>query len=155
MRYLYFLLLILLPIASLQAQTCTIKISYDDNGNRILRELACLSPRPGDEDNPDEQLPRSRKTLLSDSSTVAGNFTVYPNPTSNEVFVELDALSLLQKCTILLVDQLGREHFRKERPGARTAIELSHLPDGLYYILLWRNEQKSTVKIVKEAYQGR
>lgn len=155
MKFLYFFLLILLPIAATHAQTCTIQISYDDNGNRILRELVCGTMSQPEEPS-EGPVFYKRPALLPDSSNViAGSFNVYPNPAAGQVFVQLDAISLQQPCTITLLDQLGREHFRKEHAEASTVISLDNLPDGLYYIILWRGEQKNTVKIVKEANDNR
>lgn len=151
MKMLYFFLLMLLPLSGIHAQPCTIKISYDDNGNRILREMECLSPRPQDDPDDDVVLTRRKASRLDSSLMVSGTFKVYPNPTADEVFVHLDEISLQQNCSIVLIDQLGREHFRKEKVNARTRIALGHLPDGIYHILLWRGAEKSAVKIVKEA----
>ncbi len=85
---------------------------------------------------------------MADSTDIAkGSFAVYPNPASNEIYVELDALSLQQNCSVALIDQLGREHFRKEHVGAGTSISQAHLPDGLYHILLIRGTEQTAIKI--------
>lgn len=148
MRFFYLFFLSLMGFGSVHGQSCSILISYDDNGNRVLREMACPIPRPASEGLGDGPV-ADAKGLLS-QNVHQGGFSVFPNPTSDEVFVQLDVLSLQQSCTLVLLDVLGREHFRRADVGARTTIPLVQLPDGIYHVVLWRGQQKDAVKIVKE-----
>lgn len=130
-----------------------IVISYDDNGNRIKRELVCPGCRPAPESDPDNPgtLASDNKTLPEQDALAKGKFKVYPNPANNSVHVSLDVLSLERQCRIILTDQLGREHFRQDAASALTTIPLDHLADGMYYVLIYRDKQKDVVKIVKES----
>lgn len=130
-----------------------IVISYDKNGNRILRERICNGCRPAappaDNDNSvkTQQASSNRNEPLQALST---SFQVYPNPTTEHVFVSLSNEALLQSCTIVLTDLLGKEHFYKKNATSQTLIPLQHLSAGVYFIGIYMGSKKSTVKVVKE-----
>lgn len=139
-------------------QTCKILISYDQNGNRIKREEDCtLLPSSAEETPPYTQNGQQEQETFMDgvAGTEAGiKFHVYPNPASQSVTVSLDAASLKGHCTLVLTDQLSKEHYRKEVHTSLTTIPLEHLADGLYYVLVHRHDRQDVVKIVKEANGG-
>ncbi|PSK95067.1 T9SS type A sorting domain-containing protein [Taibaiella chishuiensis] len=132
-----------------------IVISYDENGNRVKRERICPTCRPAASNNsnaPSDAF--AAPVALAGQEGKAGTFRVYPNPAGNFVTLYLDFVSLQQKCTVVLMDQSGREHFRKQAATATTEIPLAKLADGMYYVILFRDNQKDVVRVVKETGAG-
>lgn len=151
----------ILFIASLQAphaygQGCKISISYDENGNRILRELVCFSAR----ENPEEQDKDPMSAINTylpfkdQEQNLSSSFKVYPNPTNDLIYIEIEAKALQEKCSFVLSDISGKVHMRKEITTSRTNLSLTHLADGVYFLTLFRRDQRDVVKIVKEAGTG-
>lgn len=151
MKTFYCSTLILLCAFAARAQNKML-ISYDENGNRIKREISCPGCRPGSSDAtaPGEAHSAS-SPLAGGDNNKAGAFRVYPNPAGNVATLYLDFISLQQKCTVVLMDQSGREHFRKQASSANTEIPLAKLADGMYYLILFRDNQKDVVRVVKES----
>lgn len=63
--------------------------------------------------------------------------------------MELDAISLQQRCELVLTDISGRVHYRKITETELTTIPLEHLADGVYFISLFCGTEQNVVKIVK------
>jgi len=135
-----------------------IVITYDANGNRIKREMVCAGCRPeaAAEDTllTDQPVGTESGIIAGFLSAQKGSFTVYPNPAGNVVYIRLDALSLKAGCRMQLSDVSGRVCYRKPLMAAVTAIPLSRLADGLYFVTLFRGGQKDVVKVVKTTGAG-
>lgn len=130
------------------SQSCVIKITYDANGNRILREQFCSSSiAPGDSLVPASEF----KNLDSFASAMSGLVKVYPNPASDVIHVSFDALSSFQSGTVALYDQSGKELFRKVATTSLVTIPVTHLADGVYHVVLSRGIKKHTVNVVKKS----
>ena len=148
-------------IAALQApqvygQGCKISISYDENGNRILRELVCASARESPEEQDKESMSAINTYLpfQGQEQNLSSSFKVYPNPTNGLVSIEVEEEVLKGKCSFVLSDISGKVHMRKEIAVSHTNLSLAHLADGVYFLTLFRGDRKDVVKIVKEAGAG-
>jgi len=154
MKQLFTLLLIPFGMAPLFAQNKII-IAYDQNGNRIKRFVICSTCRPTNESENDPAMDTTKPSYVNKSIELPfsdneiGTFKVFPNPADNKVQVELDAISLKQRCEITLTDISGKEHYRKIVVTETTIIPLEHLADGVYFVSLFRGTEKKVVKIVK------
>lgn len=149
MRKILLLIIIVLAIQDCFAQTCKIKINYDNNGSRIQRRLDCSGMRPGAPDANDET--GNRGDVAVNTELWNAVYTVYPNPAETKVTVQLDAASLKMDCSILLVDLAGRVMFTKTGIAqSQTVIDLKAYADGPYFIIIKRGEKSNTVKIVKQ-----
>ncbi len=136
------------------SQNSYIKISYDVNGNRVLREYVGGRPAPpADTANvvlaDSAVIPGDTTTNSNLAASIKPNFKVYPNPSDNNFNIALDAAMLQQHCEVLLTDQLGKEHMRKVLTQTVTTISTQQLADGVYYIIVNNGNNRSTVRIVK------
>lgn len=154
MKKLFTLLLISFGATPLFAQY-KIVITYDQNGSRIQRSMVCSTCRSTNEIENDPAMDTSKSSFVNKSiewpsnGNEIGTFKVFPNPTDNKVQVELDAISLQQRCELVLTDISGRVHYRKITETELTTIPLESLADGVYFISLFRGTEKNVVKIVK------
>lgn len=135
-----------------KAQTPKIKISYDDNGNRILREYVTARPAPPpvikEEDG--SVATDGNVASLTDLVDLAGNsLKIYPNPSKDYFNVVVSEGILNRHAQLVLVDQLGREHQRIAIKGTTTTIDTKGMADGVYSIIVQYGTTKSTTRIVK------
>jgi hypothetical protein len=133
-----------------QAQTCKIKIYYDDNGNRVLRAKECGKPAP------DEPILQT-ETKQTDSfrNLTSGTYQVYPNPAENKVNIKLDADVLAKGCSLSLTDITGKVLYQQHAvTDVVSAIDLQGYADGAYFIIIATSNDRHTVKIVKQTGSG-
>ena len=71
--------------------------------------------------------------------------SVYPNPATNNVFIENEHAGIL---TITLNDITGKELMREQTSSSKTNIDISKFAAGVYAINIIKNEQKITYKLV-------
>ena len=145
-----FKLLLLLSIAvpfgsKLNAQTCKIRVYYDENGYRVKRMQDCTGGRPAAP--PDSS--NMASTADSLNKLAAGTFKIYPNPTQMQVSVLLDELSLQSPCSLTITDATGRAFKTQALTSQLTEIDLSGFTDGTYYFRLQRGNVINTVKVAK------
>lgn len=74
---------------------------------------------------------------------VTSEFNIYPNPAHNEVFIE----SAITEGEYIITDQLGKEVLRGSLTGNRTAISISGLAQGLYFMKV---NDTQPVKLLKQ-----
>ncbi len=139
MKYFYFLIILLFTVEA-SAQTipagyCGVEYSYDAAGNRIKRKYVCVSALNTLASVPAEE---TVEPLISG---------IYPNPNDGRFSVNFSkAIPVTQ---ILILDVGGKIVGREMISGTKTGIDISHLPDGIYFISLKYNERKITSKILK------
>lgn len=154
MKQLFFIVMLLAASVGGYSQTCVIKIYYDDNGNRIFRQQECAARRPEPpKDTINSALQFSDDPLKNEDIRI-GSFSVFPNPSSNLVNVTFDQVSLGSTCMVTLLDQLGKEHYRKTVEASTLTIPIGHLADGVYHLVVLRGSRKDVVKIAKESSAG-
>ncbi len=82
------------------------------------------------------------------TARAAGEFSVYPNPTSGDVTLSLpDDESVKQ---ILLEDQYGKVHKRFNTVHGTLKVDVSTLPQELYLITVKTGKQTVTKKLKLE-----
>ena len=87
-------------------------------------------------------------TTPVDESEVKTNFArIYPNPTTNELFVEWDK-TLTINSDIEIFDTAGRLHIRQ--PSHQTTISTRLLPAGTYYLRLYAEQGLIMKKFIKQ-----
>ncbi|WP_157977223.1 T9SS type A sorting domain-containing protein [Taibaiella helva] len=146
------LVLALMAIGT-HAQTCKIKIYYDENGNRIQRALECQRPAPPT----DTPLVQQEQALAATGLSTAANasFQVYPNPSETQINVRLDAPLLNEGCSILLTDIAGKTLAQKQQvKELLSSFSLEGYADGTYFVIVVSGSRKHTVKIVKQTGNG-
>lgn len=73
-----------------------------------------------------------------------GNFSVYPNPARDQVFVNSDS-----PVKVTIIDPLGREVMKSEQ-AENHVLKVAHLLAGTYYLRLERNGERFMRKIIIE-----
>ncbi len=75
--------------------------------------------------------------------------SVYPNPATREVTVELSGAD--QVASIVIADVVGRIVRRNDVTGSQMVLDLSHFASGLYFVRVESETQSTVTTIVKVA----
>lgn len=105
---------------------------YDAAGNRIDRKLV---PRL------DESTPP--KTVQD------YGVSVYPNPASDNLIVDILNLQPGDKATVFIFDEAGKKVFEKKQDAVQQSIGMKEHPAGMYYLKIRINEDEMTYKVLK------
>jgi hypothetical protein len=142
-------------IAKAQAQP-KILISYDENGNRILRAYVPYRPAPPQQPKATDSIlitgESKNKDMVATGLTAVteNNLKVYPNPSNDNFNVVVSEGILNANAELVLIDQLGREHKRTKIKSITTTISTKRMADGVYSIIVQYGNNKSTTKVVKK-----
>ena len=85
--------------------------------------------------------------ISSDIKNINSNFQVYPNPSKNQICIELDKLSNFSQLTI--TDFNGKIILSKKILKLKTMLDVSLLPQGVYLITLDNKEKITHQKLIK------
>lgn len=118
-----------------------ISYSYDNAGNRILRELRINRQRSSE--NTNDQLAFSTE-LLSDRV-----IKIYPNPTKGLVRVEVQGYDN-DYGSLRIFSMSGQQVAYSIIESVMTDIDISSCPHGVYLFNIELNGNNSTWKIIKE-----
>ncbi len=69
-------------------------------------------------------------TAVNTFSGDSNDFSIYPNPVSDYIFIE----SKIQNANFILTDVTGRLLMQFNATGSRTQISVAHLPNGVYFV---------------------
>jgi hypothetical protein len=87
--------------------------------------------------------------LIKYSESIAvdfrNDFTIYPNPATNRIQIEIEGV-ILEGTEIIIVDLFGKEILRTTCNGNSTSIDVSTLSNGNYIARLERNGILKEVK---------
>ncbi|MBP7496332.1 MAG: T9SS type A sorting domain-containing protein [Bacteroidales bacterium] len=75
----------------------------------------------------------SANTAINNQSKESSQFSVYPNPTFEQIIVETN---ILNNSTFEILNIEGKIVYRLDLLEKRTVIALNHLAEGLYYVKL-------------------
>jgi hypothetical protein len=73
---------------------------------------------------------------------------IFPNPVGNKLHVEVDHSKAIE--SIFIIDALGNEFYKLFKPASTQEIDISDLPQGIYFLKLQSNSEQKTIKIIKE-----
>lgn len=148
-----FYLFLMVCVSQVSAQTCKIKIYYDENGNRIQRALECGRPAsPSDSALVHQQEQQLAATAIV--GTTNASFQVYPNPFETQIHIKLDALLLNEGCSLLLTDIAGKTlAYKQQVKETISTFSLEGYADGTYFVIVI-GSRRHTVKIVKQTGNG-
>ncbi len=79
--------------------------------------------------------------------------TVTPNPFVQEITVQIPG-ALTDATTLQIVDLSGREIYSELLDGGMRSvitIDASHIPDGIYMVILQNGNERQTAKIIKQS----
>lgn len=139
MKYVYSLLLLFTSLGvaaqTIPAGYCGVEYSYDAAGNRIKRKYVCTASLNALAAVDPEKKP---ETVISG---------IYPNPNNGRFSVNFS--KDIPPSQLLIFDTNGKAVAQRKISGTKTEIDISSLPDGIYFISVDYFGKKITEKIVK------
>jgi N-acetylneuraminic acid mutarotase len=89
-------------------------------------------------------------TGINQLSAISEQLSVYPNPTSSELFVNISSsVSNVKEWTLQITDVLGRMLYSRLSLNYNNDIDLSNLPGGVYFIAVINKTERAVVPVVK------
>ncbi|ESU23736.1 hypothetical protein FEDK69T_11410 [Flavobacterium enshiense DK69] len=85
-------------------------------------------------------------TLGIDNFNYRKDFTVYPNPATNNITIKSEDNNGAVYC---IIDQLGRQVLNGRLNGSETVVDIDQLSKGAYFIQMGQ-EKPQTIKIIKQ-----
>ena len=136
-------LFLMSSIASM-AQNNTLNFAYDDNGNRILRELVFEEIRNVESFNKENALTVNTNNLLDTL-----DIKLFPNPTYGQFHIQItDALPDTPIKAVLMTVS-GNIISEKLVTSDRMEFDLSNQADGIYFLQLLLSENNPFFRISK------
>lgn len=89
--------------------------------------------------------PNYMDVITGQEEILSQDIKIYPNPTSGNIFI--DAGKSLE--TVSIINRFGSEVIHMENLGENTQVDLSSLPNGLYFVRLMVDGILTTYKVVK------
>ena len=77
----------------------------------------------------------------------AGRVSVFPNPTSGEVTIEMNSG---EKAKVSVTDITGKLVLVTEVEGTRPAVDMSALDRGVYYLTVDSGSYRSTIRVIRQ-----
>ena len=84
--------------------------------------------------------------ISNDIKSINSNFQIYPNPSKNQIYIELDKLSTFSQLTI--TDFNGKTIFSEKILKLKSILDISFFPKGVYLITLDNKERITHQKLV-------
>lgn len=136
------LVLFFVLFCSISGFSQTMRYSYDDAGNRVLREIV-LSRQRSIESEKKSEKPIVEK--ISDKKV-----KIYPNPTKGELKIEVENWD--DKCTgnIYIYSSNGILIRQYDMVDSMHIADISDEPVGLYILKIYLNKNTMTWRIIKE-----
>lgn len=120
-------------------QINVVQFSYDNAGNRILREWAVIEEGEEGEGPPASSNKSLSSNSSSDSITFQSNhqysIKLYPNPTVSAIIIEVGG-ELITEREVQVFSIAGNLLLSQHIEGMRQIIDLSPHPPGIYSVVL-------------------
>jgi Secretion system C-terminal sorting domain len=87
------------------------------------------------------------KDFTTEVKEVKNEFSLFPNPATEKLFIELVGDSFNTRIT--LFDAFGQKIMSRFADQKLNTISLQNLPEGMYFVEVSTNNKISTTKIVK------
>lgn len=124
----------------------TMVFGYDDNGNRVRREM--LFTKVEDSEN---NAPKEHETLTSIVDSINSiKVSIFPNPTNDIVFVSMLGGENDQTMKADLIAMNGVVLSSITIMNTAKAIDLSGRTPGVYLLQLTINQEKRVWKVIKK-----
>jgi len=82
--------------------------------------------------------------------SIAGEYDVYPDPATTELWLQLPENMQFLKAQIELYSPTGKLLYKAKPESRFHKIETAHLPPGLYLVRMWDGKKWRTEKVVVE-----
>lgn len=154
MNIIRFISMSMVLFAAIQFSTAqNIEYSYDNAGNRILRQLVIggNTAAPSIFDEPTKKLAAGvevKDPFLDKVNEL--QVKIYPNPTRGQLVVELLNPDVTVKTQIVLYDLQGKVVLITQNPGDFTNIDISNHAAGVYIMKITSGTQSINWRIVKQ-----
>lgn len=80
----------------------------------------------------------------------ATNISIYPNPAKSTVLNIAINKFTGTNCSVTIANILGKQVVQQNVNSATTALNISHLPKGIYFVTIATNEAKTVSKLIVE-----
>lgn len=137
--------LFLMSSIATMAQNNTLNFAYDNNGNRILRELVFEEIRNVESFKKEYALTANTNNLL-DTLDVK----LFPNPTYGQFHIQIADTLPDTKIKAVLMTVSGNIISEKLVTSDRMEFDLSNQADGIYLLQLLFSENNRVWKIIKK-----
>jgi bilirubin oxidase len=93
----------------------------------------------------------STTTGIEESAAAPNNFSIYPNPANNKIYISFNDPSM-QAYYVRITNAIGRTIYMLPRPQLQNGIDISNFAPGLYIVQLTDEKTLSTTtkKFIKE-----
>ena len=121
----------------------TVNYNYDRSGNRTSHKTISFKSTST----------TSNETQSSESLSEqigSHDILIYPNPVQSNIIVEIQGMSESTLARISIVDQGGRLVLVRENISGRNTLDLSNLPTGTYFLIIYLDDGNTQWTIVKE-----
>ena len=99
--------------------------------------------------NTQEEVEEACTAGLDDISNLNNHITIYPNPSSTQITIELP--NTPQKNTILTIYNLsGQQYITQPITEPQTVVDISGLPSGIYFVKVVDDKNVMMGKVIKE-----
>jgi hypothetical protein len=123
--------------------------TYDNNGNRIQREYIIICPLC-EKKNHDTTKTKTDSIKKYTANLGDQKITVYPNPTTGILKIDITNLTSNNKGTILLADMKGRMIYEDYTISSTNIINLLNISKGYYALKVSLNGKNKEWMIMKE-----
>lgn len=84
---------------------------------------------------------------INDLSSNVSTVKIYPNPATDKITIELS--EAIKECNLAIIDVEGQQLIIYVVTGQQMQVDISSLPQGLYFIRLTSNKTVITGKFIK------
>ncbi|MEI6020125.1 MAG: T9SS type A sorting domain-containing protein, partial [Bacteroidota bacterium] len=138
--------MVTVPTVSANITTCRIKVEskgnvFYDIGNNVFTITTDAPPPPSD----------VNVKVISKENNLG--LQVYPNPFKQSIYLSASTLNSKELTNLTIRNVLGQSVFQnqyKNKSQLNEDLNLSDLPNGVYFIQLVNGNQQSMIKLVKE-----
>ena len=129
----------------------TFLFEYDNMGNRVVRYMtpppSMMSESNQNQDNKTNADSTNIKKLTTDGIY---SLKIYPNPTKGNININVEKYKRGSKIIFKLYDVNNRLMYNLESSNAYTAIDISSLSVGVYYLKVVIENSCNNYMIIKE-----
>jgi len=90
-------------------------------------------------------------TSINQLSAISEQLSIYPNPFNNNIFIKINsAASNVNEWSLQLTDVLGRQLYSMPSLNYNNEIDLSNLPNAIYFIEISNKKGRTVFPVVKQ-----
>ena len=86
---------------------------------------------------------------LSDASYKSGTLKIYPNPSSKTIYIETSSTTATCR-QLLIINTSGQHLITRQITTLKTQLDISTLPQGVYFVRLTSDKSVATGKFIKQ-----